>query len=98
METCRAHGSYLFSDEMYHLLTARPEDRLTSACDAYERGITLSGVAPLLGVASLCQVWHPCPKNDAGILSRARSIPLMVSSCGAPGLEAQTRSNHVVLG
>ena len=43
IEACRAHGTYVLSDEMYRLLEARPEHRLTSACDAYERAVTLSG-------------------------------------------------------
>ena len=44
VDGCRSSGAYLFSDEMYRLLEARPEDRLVSACDAYEKAVTLSGV------------------------------------------------------
>lgn len=40
---CREVGAYLFSDEMYRNLEAKPEDRLVSACEAYEKGVTLSG-------------------------------------------------------
>jgi len=45
VELCRDNGAYLFSDEMYRLLEADPVSRLTSAVDAYEKAITLSGTA-----------------------------------------------------
>lgn len=48
MGACRGCGAHLFADEMYRLLEARPEDRLVSACDAYEKAITLSGVTRLI--------------------------------------------------
>ena len=43
VSACRETGAYLFSDEMYRNLEAKPEDQLMSACEAYEKGVTLSG-------------------------------------------------------
>lgn len=53
----RAHGLYLFSDEMYRLLEYEPAARLPAACDVYEKGISLSGLSKSFALPGLRIGW-----------------------------------------
>jgi aspartate/methionine/tyrosine aminotransferase len=50
-------GAWLFSDEMYRGLEYEPAERITSGCDAYERGITLGGLSKTYGLPGLRSGW-----------------------------------------
>ena len=53
----RAAGAYLFSDEMYRFLELEPADRLPSACEVYEKAVTLSGLSKSFGLPGLRVGW-----------------------------------------
>lgn len=53
----RRHGVWLFSDEVYRGLEHDPADRLTSACDLYERGVSVNGTSKSYGLAGLRIGW-----------------------------------------
>lgn len=50
-------GAWLFSDEMYRGLEYDPGARLPSACDLYERAITLAGLSKTYGLPGLRVGW-----------------------------------------
>jgi len=53
----REHALYLFSDEMYRFLELHPHDRLPSAVERYEKGISLFGMSKTFGLAGLRLGW-----------------------------------------
>jgi aspartate/methionine/tyrosine aminotransferase len=57
LSLARQHNLIVFSDEMYRLLEADPALRLPSVADAYENGITLSGLSKSLALPGLRFGW-----------------------------------------
>lgn len=53
----RAHGAWLFSDEVYRGLEHEPAERLPRAVDVYERGISLDGLSKSYGLAGMRLGW-----------------------------------------
>jgi aspartate/methionine/tyrosine aminotransferase len=57
IDFARKHGLYIFSDEMYRLLESDAAVRLPPVCDAYERGISLSGLSKSFALPGLRMGW-----------------------------------------
>jgi len=62
---CREFGIAIFSDEMYRGLERKEEDRLPAICDAYERGISLSGMSKVFGMPGVRQGWLCWGEGDS---------------------------------
>ncbi len=57
VSVARRHNLYLFCDEMYRLLEHNPANRLPPVADAYERGISLSGLSKSFALPGLRVGW-----------------------------------------
>jgi|SRR3989339_568682 len=57
MEIARKHGIYVFSDEMYRYLEYNADDRLPSACELYEKAVSLFGMSKTFGMAGVRIGW-----------------------------------------
>ena len=57
IEIARDKGVYLFSDEMYRFLEYDAADRLPSACEAYDKAISLFGMSKTFGMAGVRVGW-----------------------------------------
>jgi aspartate/methionine/tyrosine aminotransferase len=53
----RSRGLYLLSDEMYRFLEYDPTQRLPSACEVYEKAVSLFGMSKTFGLAGLRIGW-----------------------------------------
>jgi len=61
----REHDLWLFSDEMYRLSEYNPADRLASACEVYEKSVSLSGLSKSFGLPGLRVGWLVTSSADA---------------------------------
>lgn len=57
VESARKRGLYLFSDEMYRFLEYNSDHRLPSACEVYDRAISLCGMSKSFGMAGARIGW-----------------------------------------
>jgi aspartate/methionine/tyrosine aminotransferase len=63
VEWARKHNLYIFSDEMYRLLEGDSAMRVPSICDAYEKGISLSGLSKSFALPGLRIGWLATQEN-----------------------------------
>ncbi|MBI3504163.1 MAG: aminotransferase class I/II-fold pyridoxal phosphate-dependent enzyme [Proteobacteria bacterium] len=85
VELARSRGAALFSDEMYRWLELDAKDRLPSACEAYERGMTLSGMSKSFGMAGARIGWLAA--KDAALYARLCELKDYTTICSAASSE-----------
>ncbi|KAL4423572.1 hypothetical protein ABPG77_004612 [Micractinium sp. CCAP 211/92] len=79
---CEQHGIYLFSDEMYRTLELDPAaDRLPTAADCFDRGISLCGMSKAVGGPGLRIGWLAC--KDTALLSRILELKDFTTICSS---------------
>lgn len=64
IKIAREHNLYVFSDEMYRFLEYDPDDRLPSACEVYDKAITLFGLSKTFGLPGLRIGWLVTQDKD----------------------------------
>jgi len=64
VEIAQDNDIYLFSDEMYHLLTLPNTRDIYCICDIFEKGISLWGMAKTFGLAGLRIGWLACQATE----------------------------------
>ncbi len=57
IEIAKENNDYVFSDEMYRFLEFDENDRLPSACELYDRAISLFGMSKTFGMAGVRIGW-----------------------------------------
>lgn len=78
---CAERGLWLFSDEMYRGLERETARRLPSACERYERAITLSGLSKSLSAPGLRLGW--LATRDADLLARCAAFKDYTTICNS---------------
>ena len=78
---CRAHGLWLFSDEVYRPLGPEGAPHLPQAADVYERGISLGVMSKAYGLPGLRLGWIACTDRD--LLQRVERVKHYLSICNA---------------
>ncbi len=84
VELARAEGILLFSDEIYRFAEQDPSTRLPSACELYERALTLGGMSKCFGLPGLRAGWLISQDDD--IISQCQELKSYTTICAsAPG-------------
>jgi aspartate/methionine/tyrosine aminotransferase len=94
----RDHGMILFSDEVYRELEHDPASRLPSACDCYERGVSLGSISKSYGLPGLRTGW--IATRDRAIrdaVSALKDYTTICSSAPSELLTALALRNRQVL-
>jgi aspartate/methionine/tyrosine aminotransferase len=77
----RQRGVYLFSDEMYRHLELGAGARLPSACDVYDRAVSLFGMSKTFGMAGVRIGW--LVTKDAELSERLQSFKDYTTICSS---------------
>lgn len=80
VELARSRGLWLFCDEVYRG-TEREAQRLPAACDVYERGVSLGGMAKAYGLAGLRIGWVSSAQTS--LLERMAGIKDYLTICSS---------------
>jgi len=95
----RAHGLVLFSDEVYRELEHDPADRLPSACDLYERAVSLGSISKSYGLPGLRIGW--IATRDGVLRDAVAALKDYTTICASAPSEFLTalalRNRHVLL-
>lgn len=81
IELARKHNLYLFCDEVYRLMELDPQNRLPTAADAYEKGISLGVMSKAFGLAGLRIGW--LASRDRTLLRQAELHKHYTSICNS---------------
>ncbi len=81
MEFARRHSLYVFSDEMYRFLEYDPQDRLPSACEVYDRAVSLFGMSKTFGVAGVRIGW--VVTRDIELFAQMASVKDYTTICSS---------------
>lgn len=78
---CEKNNLYFFSDEVYRLLEFRIEDRLPTAFELYDKGVSLGVMSKAFGLAGLRIGW--IASHDKLLLSKLAAFKHYTSICNS---------------
>lgn len=81
VEIAKKHGLYLFSDEMYRFLEYDSSNRLPSACEVYEKAISLFGMSKTFGMAGARIGW--VVTKDKDVYGKMATMKDYTTICGS---------------
>lgn len=81
VDLCRAHGIYLFSDEVYRLVERDSSIRLPQAVDEYEKALSLNVMSKAYGLPGLRIGW--IVSKDTKLLSKMERYKHYLTICNA---------------
>ena len=81
LDLARENDLYLFSDEMYRFLEHGAAERLPSACEVYEKAISLFGMSKTFGMAGVRLGWL-VTKNE-GLYAKMAAFKDYTTICGS---------------
>ncbi len=81
VELARQHNLILFSDEIYRFSEQDAALRLPSACELYERSVTLGGLSKCFGLPGLRVGWLITP--DAALSHELQELKSYVTICAS---------------
>ena len=84
IDLARENDLYLFSDEMYRFLEYDSAGKLPSACEVYEKALSLFGMSKTFGMAGVRLGW--LVTKDADLFAKMAAFKDYTTICGsAPG-------------
>jgi aspartate/methionine/tyrosine aminotransferase len=84
IDLARKHNIHIFSDEMYRFLEYDDQERLPSACEMYEKAISLFGMSKTFGMAGVRIGWLVA--RDKDLFNRMAAFKDYTTICSsAPG-------------
>lgn len=89
VKAARRRGLLLFSDEVYRFLEYREGERLPSACEAYENGVSLGVMSKSFGLAGLRLGWIACRnRRILGAMARMKDYTTICAAAPSEFLAA----------
>jgi aspartate/methionine/tyrosine aminotransferase len=88
LDLAARRGIYVFSDEVYRELEHDPSTRLPTACDLYDRAISLSSVSKTYGLPGLRLGW--LASHDTNFLQKIVSLKHYTTICASAPSEFLT--------
>lgn len=92
---CKAHGAYLFSDEMYRGLEHDAAAKLPAAADSYELGISLCGMSKAFSMPGLRIGW--VATQDADLLQQILQLKDYTTICSSAPSEVSLAVKRAVM-
>ena len=100
VDLARKNDLYLFSDEMYRFLEYDPALKLPSACEVYEKAVSLFGMSKTFGMAGARIGW--LVTKDAGLYQKMAAFKDYTTICSSAPSEILSiialRSKEVIIG
>lgn len=81
IDVAAAHGTMVFSDEVYRLSEYDERERLPAICDRYDRGVSLGVISKSFGLAGLRIGW--LATRDREVLRRAAELKDYLTICNS---------------
>lgn len=81
LDFARKNDLYIFSDEMYRLLELDPAERLPSACEQYEKAVSLFGMSKTFGMAGVRLGW--LVTRDRALFQKMAAYKDYTTICGS---------------
>jgi aspartate/methionine/tyrosine aminotransferase len=81
VDIARKHNAWLFSDEMYRYLEYSLDSRLISACEVYEKAVSLFGMSKTFGMAGARIGW--VITRDRDLFAKMAAFKDYTTICGS---------------